>query len=100
MIDYDLACKLYACMGAIFGVAAIVSMVVIGFDRYNVIVKGMDLSLLGYYTTCTNPDVTCFQKIRGRKCRLQKNGYLDMLPLFNVFDRCNVIVKVMDLLLL
>ena len=62
-------------MGAIFGVAAIVSMVVIGFDRYNVIVKGMDLSLLGYYTTCTNPNVTCFQKIRGRKCRLQKMDF-------------------------
>ena len=49
-------------MGAIFGVAAIVSMVVIGFDRYNVIVKGMDLSLLGYYTTCTNLNVNQFNQ--------------------------------------
>jgi len=34
------ACKLYACLGNIFGVSAIVTMVVIGYDRYNVIVKG------------------------------------------------------------
>ena len=35
-----LACKVYACLGSIFGVASIVTMLVIGFDRYNVIVKG------------------------------------------------------------
>ena len=35
-----LACKLYAALGNMFGVSAIVTMVVIGFDRYNVIVKG------------------------------------------------------------
>jgi len=33
-------CKLYACVGGIFGVASIMTMVVIGYDRYNVIVKG------------------------------------------------------------
>ena len=33
-------CKVYACIGGIFGVASIMTMVVIGYDRYNVIVKG------------------------------------------------------------
>ncbi|XP_023330327.1 compound eye opsin BCRH1 [Eurytemora carolleeae] len=35
-----LACKVYACLGAIFGTCSILTMVVIGYDRYNVIVKG------------------------------------------------------------
>jgi len=34
------ACKLYACVGAICGTASLLTMVVIGYDRYNVIVKG------------------------------------------------------------
>merc|ERR1719219_1053010 len=33
-------CKVYACLGGIFGVVSIMTMVVIGYDRYNVIVKG------------------------------------------------------------
>jgi len=36
-----LACQLYACIGAICGTASILTMVVIGYDRYNVIVKGI-----------------------------------------------------------
>jgi len=32
-------CKLYGCLGAIFGTCSIMTMVVIGYDRYNVIVK-------------------------------------------------------------
>ena len=35
-----LACKIYGCLGAIFGTCSIMTMVVIGYDRYNVIVKG------------------------------------------------------------
>jgi len=34
------ACQLYACIGAICGTASLLTMVVIGYDRYNVIVKG------------------------------------------------------------
>ena len=34
-------CKLYGFTGAVCGVASILFMVVIGYDRYNVIVKGM-----------------------------------------------------------
>lgn len=33
-------CQVYACIGGIFGTCSIMTMVVIGFDRYNVIVKG------------------------------------------------------------
>lgn len=33
-------CKLYGCLGGIFGTVSIMTMVVIGYDRYNVIVKG------------------------------------------------------------
>ncbi|CAB4055675.1 OPN4 [Lepeophtheirus salmonis] len=35
-------CKLYGCVGAICGVVSILTMVVIGYDRYNVIVKGLN----------------------------------------------------------
>jgi len=35
-----LGCDLYACIGAICGTCSIMTMVVIGYDRYNVIVKG------------------------------------------------------------
>lgn len=35
-----LGCKLYAMVGAICGTTSILTMVVIGYDRYNVIVKG------------------------------------------------------------
>jgi len=35
-------CKLYGFAGAVCGVASILSMVVIGYDRYNVIVKGFN----------------------------------------------------------
>ena len=34
-------CYLYACLGGIFGTASILTMVAIGYDRYNVIVKGI-----------------------------------------------------------
>jgi len=34
------ACKLYGCLGAIFGTCALMNMILIGYDRYNVIVKG------------------------------------------------------------
>jgi len=34
------ACQLYACVGAICGTSSLLTMVVIGYDRYNVIVKG------------------------------------------------------------
>ena len=34
------ACHLYGCLGAVFGTCSIMTMVVIGYDRYNVIVKG------------------------------------------------------------
>ena len=33
-------CRLYGCLGGIFGVVSIMTMVVIGYDRFNVIVKG------------------------------------------------------------
>lgn len=33
-------CQVYACLGGIFGTTSIVTMVVIGYDRYNVIVCG------------------------------------------------------------
>ena len=33
-------CRVYACIGGIFGTVSILTMVVIGYDRYNVIVKG------------------------------------------------------------
>jgi len=33
-------CRIYACLGGIFGTTSIVTMVVIGYDRYNVIVMG------------------------------------------------------------
>lgn len=36
-----LGCKLYAFTGALSGVASIMTMIVIGYDRYNVIVKGL-----------------------------------------------------------
>jgi len=36
----SLLCKIYGAMGGIFGTSSILSMVVIGYDRYNVIVKG------------------------------------------------------------
>ena len=35
-----LVCQVYACLGGIFGTVSIVTMVVIGYDRYNVIVRG------------------------------------------------------------
>eukprot|EP00096_Caligus_rogercresseyi_P013379 TRINITY_DN6038_c0_g1_i1.p1 TRINITY_DN6038_c0_g1~~TRINITY_DN6038_c0_g1_i1.p1 ORF type:complete len:378 (+),score=135.11 TRINITY_DN6038_c0_g1_i1:116-1249(+) len=35
-------CKLYGCIGAVCGVVSILTMVVIGYDRYNVIVKGLN----------------------------------------------------------
>ncbi|CAB4058944.1 OPN4 [Lepeophtheirus salmonis] len=35
-------CKLYGFLGAVFGVESILTMVIIGYDRYNVIVKGMN----------------------------------------------------------
>ena len=63
------ACRLYGCLGAIFGTCSIMTMVVIGYDRYNVIVKGFSgkkispglafliLSLLWGYSTliCATP---------------------------------------------
>lgn len=36
------ACELYACTGSVFGLCSILTMAVISFDRYNVIVKGMN----------------------------------------------------------
>jgi len=36
-----LGCRLYGATGAIFGTCSIMTMVVIGYDRYNVIVKGL-----------------------------------------------------------
>ena len=33
-------CKVYALTGGVFGTISILSMVVIGYDRYNVICKG------------------------------------------------------------
>ena len=38
----ELGCKLYGCLGGIFGTASILTMVVVGYDRYNVIVKGLN----------------------------------------------------------
>jgi len=35
-----LACRLYGCLGAIFGTCSLMTMILIGYDRYNVIVKG------------------------------------------------------------
>ena len=35
-------CRIYACLGGIFGTISVLSMVVIGYDRYNVIVKGFN----------------------------------------------------------
>lgn len=36
------ACELYACFGSIFGMCSICTMAAISYDRYNVIVKGMN----------------------------------------------------------
>ena len=36
-----LACRLFGALGGVFGVASIMTMVVIGWDRYNLIVKGL-----------------------------------------------------------
>merc|ERR1719439_364501 len=36
----NLGCELYGFIGAVCGVCSILTMVVIGYDRYNVIVKG------------------------------------------------------------
>jgi hypothetical protein len=33
-------CQLYAMLGGIFGTLSLMTMIVIGYDRYNVIVKG------------------------------------------------------------
>ena len=44
-----LMCQVYACIGGIFGTVSIVTMVVIGYDRYNVIVcgfKGVKLNFI------------------------------------------------------
>ena len=35
-----LLCRVYACLGGIFGTGSLLTMVVIGYDRYNVICKG------------------------------------------------------------
>ena len=35
-------CELYACLGGVFGMCSINSMTAIAFDRYNVIVRGMN----------------------------------------------------------
>jgi len=35
-------CRIYACIGAIFGTVSIGCMLIIGYDRYNVIVKGFN----------------------------------------------------------
>ncbi len=35
-----LACHLYGFLGAVFGTLSIMTMIAIGYDRYNVIVKG------------------------------------------------------------
>jgi len=37
-----LGCQIYACIGGIFGTVSICMMLVIGYDRYNVIVKGFN----------------------------------------------------------
>ena len=37
-----LACRIYGCLGGIFGTVSIVTLVVIGYDRYNVIVCGFN----------------------------------------------------------
>ena len=35
-------CELYACTGSIFGLGSIATMAAISYDRYNVIVRGMN----------------------------------------------------------
>lgn len=35
-------CELYACTGSVFGLCSICTMAAISYDRYNVIVKGMN----------------------------------------------------------
>lgn len=37
-----MGCRIYGCIGGIFGTVSICSMLVIGYDRYNVIVKGFN----------------------------------------------------------
>ncbi len=41
------ACQIYGCLGAVFGTCSIMTMVVIGYDRYNVIVKGFSGPKIG-----------------------------------------------------
>lgn len=64
----NLGCKIYALAGAICGTTSILTMVVIGYDRYNVIVKGFSgtkitpgmafiilILVWGYATGCSIP---------------------------------------------
>ena len=47
-------CELYACTGSIFGLGSIATMAVISYDRYNVIVLGMNgpRMTFGKYNIC------------------------------------------------
>ena len=41
-------CELYACTGSIFGLCSICTMAAISYDRYNVIVNGMNGTRMTY----------------------------------------------------
>jgi hypothetical protein len=41
-------CELYACTGSIFGLCSICTMAVVSYDRYNVIVNGMNGTPMSY----------------------------------------------------
>ena len=49
----SLMCKIYGCTGGIFGTVSILTMVIIGYDRYNVIVKGFKGFKMNYLKALT-----------------------------------------------
>ena len=67
-----LMCRVYACIGGIFGTASLLMMVAIGYDRYNVIVKGISgfrisygVALLIILTIWTYSTLVCIPPFLG-----------------------------------
>lgn len=67
-----LMCRVYACIGGIFGTSSLLMMVAIGYDRYNVIVKGISgfrisygVALLIILTIWTYSTLVCIPPFLG-----------------------------------
>lgn len=56
-------CELYSCTASVFGLGSITTMAAISYDRYNVIVNGMNGPRMTYsmicFTTAYTRDVYC-----------------------------------------